>query len=63
MVLLCNDGARADALLAGLAATGVQATADLSRRLARMHAKPRQTPADNARYEAACNAIASLGLD
>jgi len=63
MALVCNDPARADEMLAGLAADGVAPTADLSRRLQRIRAQSTAGVVDAAKYEAARNAIAALGLD
>ncbi len=63
MVLLCNDQAKADELLAGLAADGVVATEALSKKLARMHAGATKAAPPPGGYEAARHAIAALGLD
>ena len=63
MVLICNDPAKADEMLAGLSADGVALTADQSHRLQRMHAKSMAGMLDTSHYEAARNAIAALGLD
>ena len=63
MVLICNDPAKADELLAGLTADGLTATVEQSHRLHRMHAKSMAGMLDTSHYEAARNAIAALGLD
>jgi len=63
MVLLCNDHAKADELLAGLAADGIVATEALSKKLSRMHAGVAKAMPRPGGYEAARNAIAALGLD
>jgi beta-N-acetylhexosaminidase len=63
MVLLCNDQAKADELLAGLAADGIVATEALSKKLCRMHAGATKAMPHPGGYEAARNAIAALGLD
>ena len=58
MVLLCNDPARTDELLQGLTADNVMPTADLSRRLQRMHGRPGISNA--ARYLTVRGAVDSL---
>ena len=64
MVLLCNDPAKADELLAGLTAAGIEAGNDLSSRLCCMLAHPPAAGQGvDARYQSARNAIAALGLD
>ncbi len=63
MALICNDPAKADEMLAGLTAGGVAPTADLSRRLQRIHVLSKAGKVDSSHYEAARNAIAALGLD
>ena len=63
MVLICNDPAKTDELLAGLTADGLTATVEQSHRLQRMHAKSMAGMLDTSHYEAARNAIAALGLD
>ena len=63
MALICNDAAKADELLAGLSADGVVPSVDLARRLQRITALAATRKVEAARYDAARNAIASLGLD
>ena len=63
IALICNDAAKADELLAGLSADGVVPSADLARRLQRITALAATRKVEAARYDAARNAIASLGLD
>jgi beta-N-acetylhexosaminidase len=62
MVLLCNEQARCEVLLNGLAAKGVVATEAGSKHLTRMHAK-RALSLDNADYQRAKAAIGTLGID
>jgi beta-N-acetylhexosaminidase len=63
MALICNDPVKADEMLAGLTAAGMTPTADLSRRWQRIPALSMSATVDAARYQAARNAIATLGLD
>jgi beta-N-acetylhexosaminidase len=63
MALICNDPAKADEMLAGLTADGVKPTAELARRLQRIHTLSAAGKVDASQYEAARNAIAALGLD
>lgn len=59
MVLLCNEPARCDRLLAGLVAEGITATAARSQHLQRMHAQ-KAVSLDDANYLAAKAAVASI---
>ncbi len=63
MALICNDPAKADEMLAGLVAAGLIPTVELSRRLERIRGQQLASPLDATHYEAARNAIATLGLD
>ena len=58
MVLLCNDAARTDELLAGLTADGVLPGIDLSRRLQQMHGD--HDARKESHYTAARDAVLSL---
>ena len=59
MVLLCNDPLRTDELLRGLTTDGVVASADLSRRLQRMHG--RLAAQNENSYRSAREAVLALG--
>ena len=65
MVLLCNDPARCDELLAGLWDRGHRATPETAERVARMRARVSVSKsgvalADDARYLAACRTLAEM---
>lgn len=63
MVLLCNDAARCDELLAGLAATGLKPTSERSQHLTRMRARSLfGSLADNQHYQAAIKTVAAAGI-
>jgi len=63
IVLICNDAAKADELLAGLTADGIKADSQLSAKLRKLFSAPASGVGAEANYEAARNAIAALGLD
>ena len=60
MVLLCNEPARCDALLAGLGAAGITATESLTAHLQRMHAT-NAVSLNDAEYLRAKAAVVALG--
>ncbi|MEI6737253.1 MAG: beta-N-acetylhexosaminidase [Pseudomonadota bacterium] len=62
MVLLCNDQARCDELLAGLVAEGVTPSASASERLTRMHAK-KSVSLMNTKYLSARAVVAAMSSD
>ncbi len=63
MVLLCNDGARCDELLAGLVVAGFTPTSEFSQHLARMRARARLgSLADDEEYQTALETVAVAGI-